>query len=424
MMGFGIILLLALFLLSVPVSLSLGIAPIPAVLEKGLPLIVLPQTIFEAMDSFALMAIPYFVLAGRLMQSGGIAKRLIHLGMALIGWVKGGLGAATVLTTMFFSTISGSSSATTAAIGGVMIPEMERNRYPRPFSASVVAASGELGVILPPSVPMIVYAMLTGTSVAEMFFAGIIPGLMIGFSLMLTIIIWSSIKGYGDTQRVSFGEWFTGVMRALRAAFLSLMLPVLILGGIYGGAFTATEAAVMAVAYAFVVGTFIYKEISLKELPAILWESAITSAIVMLIVGFAAVFAYALSLYQVPQYIASSILAISDNPYVFLLIVNIALLVIGLFMETFAAILILAPVLAPVAVSLGIDPVHFGLIVIVNLAVGMVTPPVGVNLFLVCGIAKVSMEKLMRPLSVFLGVLFINLMLITYGPLLLKAWFN
>lgn len=213
-------------------------------------------------------------------------------------------------------------------------------------------------------------------------------------------------------------------MRALRAAFLSLMLPVLILGGIYGGAFTATEAAVMAVAYAFVVGTFIYKEISLKELPAILWESAITSAIVMLIVGFAAVFAYALSLYQVPQYIASSILAISDNPYVFLLIVNIALLVIGLFMETFAAILILAPVLAPVAVSLGIDPVHFGLIVIVNLAVGMVTPPVGVNLFLVCGIAKVSMEKLMRPLSVFLGVLFINLLLITYGPLLLKAWFN
>lgn len=202
MMGFGIILLLALFLLSVPVSLSLGIAPIPAVLEKGLPLIVLPQTIFEAMDSFALMAIPYFVLAGRLMQSGGIAKRLIHLGMALIGWVKGGLGAATVLTTMFFSTISGSSSATTAAIGGVMIPEMERNRYPRPFSASVVAASGELGVILPPSVPMIVYAMLTGTSVADMFFAGIIPGLMIGFSLMLTIIIWSSLKGYGDTQRV------------------------------------------------------------------------------------------------------------------------------------------------------------------------------------------------------------------------------
>ena len=374
---------------------------------------------FEAMDSFALMAIPYFVLAGRLMQTGGIASRLIDFGMALIGWVKGGLGAAAVLTTMFFSTISGSSSATTAAIGGVMIPEMERNKYPRSFSASVIAASGELGVILPPSVPMIIYAMLTGTSVAQMFMAGIVPGLMIGGSLMLTIIIWSSIKGYGTAQPVTMVEWLKGVGKATKAASLSLLMPVIILGGIYGGLFTATEAAVVAVAYAFIVGTFIYKEIRIRDLPRIFWDSATTSAIVLLIVGFAAVFAYALSLYQAPQKVAALLLGVSDNPYVFLLVVNIALLIIGLFMETFAAILILAPVLAPVAVSLGIDPVHFGLVVIVNLAVGMVTPPVGVNLFLICGIANISMEKLMRPLSIFLAVLFVNLLLITYVPLLI-----
>lgn len=413
----GVILLFVLLLLSVPVSLSLGIAQIPALLDKGLPLVVLPQTVFEAMDSFALMAIPYFVLAGKLMQQGGIAQRLINLSLALISWVKGGLGAATVLTTMLFSTISGSSSATTAAIGGVMIPEMEKKKYPREFSAAVVAVSGELGVILPPSVPMIVYAMLTGTSVAQMFIAGIIPGLVIGGSLILTVIVWSNIKGFGNVERLSFSEWKTSVWTAFRSAALSLLLPVIILGGIYGGIFTATEAAVVAVLYAFIIGTFFYKEIKLRELPSILWNSAITSAIVMLIVGFAAVFAYALSLYQVPQQIASAILSISDNPYIFLLIVNVALLIIGLFMETFAAILILAPVLAPVALELGIDAVHFGIIVIVNLAVGMVTPPVGVNLFLVCGIAKVSMEKMMRPLTIFLSILLINLLLITYVPL-------
>lgn len=416
----GIILLLVLFLISVPVSLSLGIAPIPALLDKNIPLISIPQTMFESMDSFALMAIPYFVLAGRLMQTGGIASRLIQLGMALIGWVKGGLGAAAVLTTMFFSTISGSSSATTAAIGSVMIPEMERNKYPRPFSASIVAASGELGVILPPSVPMIIYAMLTGTSVSKMFMAGLLPGLMIGCSLIVAIIIWSSLKGYGITQKVSIKDWVAGVNRAFKDAFLSLLMPIIILGGIYGGFFTATEAAVVAVAYSFLVGSFIYKEIRLIDIPKILWESATTSAIVMLIVGFAAVFAYALSVYQTPQKVAALLLGISDNPYVFLLVINIALLVIGLFMETFAAILILAPVLAPIAVSLGISPVHFGLIMIVNLAVGMVTPPIGVNLFLVCGIAKISMEKLIRPLSVFLFILLINLMLITYVPLLIE----
>ncbi|AZV93826.1 C4-dicarboxylate ABC transporter permease [Bordetella sp. J329] len=419
----AVFILLMLFAISIPVALSLGIAPLPALMDKGIPLVAVPQTMFEAMDSFALMAVPFFVLAGRLMQTGGIARRLIDLGLALIGWVKGGLGGAAVLTTMFFSTICGSSSATTAAIGSVMIPEMERKGYPRPFAASVIASSGELGVILPPSVPMIIYAMLTGTSVASLFVGGILPGLLIALSLIITILILSRIHGYGEAVSVTPGEWLRGVWRALCQASLSLLMPVIILGGIYGGFFTATEAAVVAVAYAFLLGVFVYREISLKELPAILWSSAVTSAIVLLIVGFASVFAYVLSLYQAPQQVARMLLGVSDNPLVFLLLVNIALMVIGLFMETFAAILILAPVLAPVAISLGIDPVHFGVIVIVNLAIGMVTPPVGVNLFLVCGIANVTMERLMRPLSIFLAVLLCDLMIITYVPVLWPALF-
>ena len=418
-----IVLLLVLFAMSVPVALSLGMAPLPVLLDRGVPLVAIPQTMFEAMDSFALMAVPFFVLAGRLMQTGGIARRLIDLGLALIGWVRGGLGGAAVLTTMFFSTLSGSSSATTAAIGTVMIPEMERKGYPRPFAASIIAASGELGVILPPSVPMIIYAMLTNTSVAQLFLAGIVPGVFIGASLILTTMVMAKRKGFGEGMAMSMGEWFAGVGSALRKAFLSLLMPLIILGGIYGGFFTATEAAVVAVAYAFVLGVFVYREIRWSQVPEILWSSAITSAIVLLIVGFAAVFAYVLSLYQAPQQVARLMLGVSENPLVFLLLVNVALLLIGLFMETFAAILILAPVLAPIAVSLGIDPVHFGLIIIVNLAVGMVTPPVGVNLFLVCGIANVSMEKLMKPLFVYLSVLLVNLLLITYVPVLFPALF-
>jgi len=413
-----IVLMLILFCMSIPVAISLGIAPLHALIDKGIPLIAIPQTMFEAMDSFALMAVPFFVLAGRIMQTGGIARRLIDLGLAIIGWVRGGLAGAAVLTTMFFSTISGSSSATTAAIGSVMIPEMERKGYPRPLASAVIAASGELGVILPPSVPMIIYAMLTNTSVSQLFMAGIIPGFMIGISLILTVMFMARRQGFGAGNKVTVREWAFGLGVAFHKAFLSLLMPVIILGGIYGGVFTATEAAVVAVAYAFIISKFVYREIKWSDVPAILWSSGITSAIVLLIVGFAAVFAYVLSLYQAPQMVAGLLLGVSENPLVFLALVNVALLVVGLFMETFASILILAPVLAPIAVSLGIDPTHFGLIIIVNLAIGMVTPPVGVNLFLVCGIANVSMERLMKPLSVFLGVLMLNLILITYVPVL------
>lgn len=416
-----LLLLIGLFLAGLPIALALGVAPLPTLLSLGIPLIAIPQVVFESLDSFALMALPLYVLAGRLMQIGGIAQRLVGFAIAVVGVLPGGLAAAVVLTSMLFATISGSSAATAAAIGSVLIPEMERQRYPRPYAASVVASSGELGVIIPPSVPMVIYAVLTGVSITELFVAGILPGLLIGGSLMLTASLMALAGGYGERLRPSLGEYAGNLAAAFRRAFLSLLMPVIILGGIYGGIFTPTEAAVVAVVYAMILGVFVYGEIALKDLPRIFADAALTSSVVMIIVGFAAMFGFALHLLNAPQAIAGALAGVSSDPLVFLLLVNLFLLTVGMFMETFAAIIILAPILAPVAISFGVDPVHFGLIVIVNLAVGMVTPPVGVNLFIACGIAKITMERLMRPLLVFLAVLMLNLAIITYVPALSLA---
>ncbi len=420
-MTFLVVVMLGLFALSVPIAFALGLAAMPYFLEKKLPLIAIPQVIFDSLDSFVLLAVPLYVLAGRLMMTGGVARRLVEFAVSLVGVLRGGLAAATVLTSMLFATISGSSAATAAAIGSTLIPEMEKKKYPRPFAAAVVASSGELGVIIPPSVPMVIYAVITGLSITDLFIAGVLPGLLIGFSLIIAIVIVSSMKGYGERETFTVQTYVLGIGKATKRASLSLVMPFIILGGIYGGVFTPTEAAVVAVAYALFLGCVVYRELPLRDLPKIFAESAFTSAVVMVIVGFAFVFAYAMALMQAPQQIAGAIRGISSDPIVFLLIVNLFLFVVGMFMETFAALIILAPVLAPVATQLGIDPVHFGLIMIVNLAIGMVTPPVGVNLFVACGIANVTMEQIMRPLLVFLVVLIINMMIITYVPWLSLA---
>ncbi|MGE0238625.1 MAG: TRAP transporter large permease [Parvibaculaceae bacterium] len=412
----ALVLLLALFAIGVPIALALGIAPVWAIWDRGISLVILPQIIFESLDSFALMAIPFFVLAGKLMQAGGIATRLINLAVALTGWMRGGLASASVLTSMIFATMSGSSSATAAAIGTTLIPSMERNRYPYPFAAATVAASAELGAIIPPSVPMIVYAVVANVSIADLFLAGIIPGLLIGFSLIFYVTAVSWWKSYGTVTQVRLGAWLRGVGTALRQASLSLVMPLIVLGGIYGGLFTPTEAAVVAVAYALVIGVFIYKEVKLRDLPELFFSAALTSAIVLVIVAFASVFAYALSIYQLPQTVAAGIRSITDNPVVFLLAVNILLLVVGMFIETLAAIVIIAPILVPVAMAMGIDPIHFGAIIIVNLATGMVTPPVGVNLFIVSHIAGIRMEAMIRPLLGFLAIIILDLLIISYVP--------
>lgn len=408
--------LLLLFALSVPIALALGIASLWTLNERNIPFIAIPQVVFDSLDSFALMALPLYVLAGKLMQHGGIAERLVDLAKALVAWVRGGLAAAVVLTSMLFATISGSSAATAAAIGSMLIPEMEKQKYPRPFSAATVAASGELGVIIPPSVAMVIYGVITGTSITSMFIAGILPGLMIACSLMAGAILMSWLGGYGTRETFVPVPWAMNVGRAFRRAILSLLMPVIILGGIFGGIFTATEAAVVAVAYALILSVAVYREIALTALPRIFAQAAVTSAVVMIIVAFAAMFAFALHLLRAPQMIGGFLTTVTTDPLMFLLLVNIFLLVVGMFMETFAAIIILGPILAPIARQYGIDPVHFGMIMITNLAVGMVTPPVGVNLFIACGIARIRMEQLIRPLVVFLMILVANLMIITYVP--------
>lgn len=400
----------------VPVFAALGIASVLALTATGIDLLSVPQNLFEALDSFPLMAIPFYILAGNLMQTGGISRRLMHLANALVGWFRGGLGAASVLTSMFFATMSGSSSATTAAVGGIMIPAMEKKGYPKNFSAASIAVAGELGAIIPPSLPMIVYGLVANVSVGSMFIAGILPGILIGVTLMLTIVTVAVVKGFDDVGKISFGEWMQGVIKSLADAGFALMMPLIILGGIYSGVFTATEASVVAVVYGLLVGIFIYKELKPSGLVKIFQDAAVMTGTIMMIVGFASLFAYVLAINQAPQHFGRYIAAIADGSIGFLLLANALLFVVGMFMEALAAIVILAPILAPIAAIYGIDPIHFGIVMIVNIAIGMVTPPVGVNLFIASQISGLPIEKLIRPLLMFLVVLVINVLLISYIP--------
>jgi C4-dicarboxylate transporter DctM subunit len=410
--------LIVLLFLSVPVAISIGLVSFAILYEKGLPIVAAIQAAFESLDSFSLMAVPFFILAGNIMQAGGISQRLIGLANAIVGWLRGGLGAAAVLTSMMFATISGSSSATTAAIGSTTIPAMKEKGYPVNFAAATVAASGELGVIIPPSLPMIIYALVMNTSITELFIAGIIPGLLVGLSLMLTVFATASVMGFDRVRPVAPREWLRGVLRAAIDASLALLMPVIILGGIYGGAFTPTEAAVIAVAYGFLISFFVYKQLTLAEVGRIFVKSALVSAGILFIVAFASAFGFALTINQVPQQVGAWITSVAGSAFTFLLLVNGLLFVVGMFMETLAAIIILAPILGPVAVHFGIDPLHFGMIFVVNLAIGMVTPPVGVNLFIACEIAGLRIDQLVRPLLIFLAVLAVDVLIISYVPAL------
>ncbi|CAD7053329.1 TRAP transporter large permease [Pseudorhizobium halotolerans] len=409
---------IVLLALSVPIAVILGSVAMWGLSNFGVPPVTVLQSALESLDSFSLMAVPFYILAGNIMQSGGIARRLVGLANALIGWVRGGLGAAAVLTSMFFATISGSSSATAAAVGAITIPAMEKKGYPRNFAAATVASAGELGAIIPPSLPMIIYALVTGVSVGDMFIAGIIPGVMIGLTIILTVIVVANIRGFDSITPVTPRIWIRNVLTSLRDAGPALLMPILILGGIYSGFFTPTEAAVVAVVYGLIVSILLYRELTLSMLAQVLIRSALTSSGLLLIVAFASGFGFFLTIMQVPQEVSRWLLSFADSPIMFLLLVNLLLLVVGMFMETLAAIIILAPILTPIAAHFGIDPLHFGMLMIVNLATGMVTPPVGVNLFVVCEVAKLRIDQLMRPLAIFLVVLVTNIAIISYVPII------
>jgi len=404
-----------------PIFAVMGICSLVLLYQRGIDTIAVPQSVFEALDSFALLAVPFYVLAGNLMKAGGISRRLIALATALVGWLRGGMGAASVLTCMFFSTMSGSSSATTAAVASTMVPAMQEKGYPKPTGAALVAVGGELGAIIPPSLPMVVYGLVANVSIGSLFIAGILPGLFVGLTLILTVCLYARIKNFDRVTRVPFAVWLKNVVRAALDSILALLMPVIILGGIYSGVFTATEASVVAVVYGFIVGVLIYKEVRWRQFVQIFCDSAVMTGMVMLIVGFAALFGFALTINQIPQYFGRLITEVATSPLLFLLMVNVLLFIVGTFMEALATILILAPILSPIAASYGIDPVHFGMIFIVNVAIGMVTPPVAINLNIASQVTGVSMTAMTRPLLIFLFVLIVNVLIITFVPALSLA---
>lgn len=405
--------MLVLFAFSVPVAIAIGIASVSAVMATpNLSMIVIPQQLFISIDKYPLAAIPFFILAGNLMETGGISRRLVDFAKSIVGGVQGGLPMTCVLTCMIFAAVSGSSVATTFAIGAILIPAMVKHGYPTPVAASIQATSAELGVIIPPSIPMILYGVSAEVSIGELFIAGFGPGLLIAASLMVFVFVYCKVKGLGKKDgdgRFSFGV-------AAKKATLALLMPVIILGGIYGGIFTPTEASVVAVGYALLVGVFIYRELNVASVLAAFRKSVVSSAVIMFIIACAGLFSFLISRAGIPDELGAWLGKVLESPFWFLLGVNAALFVIGMFIETSASIIILAPILAPIAISYGIDPVHFGMIMVVNLALGMITPPFGVNLFAACAVAKISLDRLIVPLLPFVGVIIACLMLITYYP--------
>ena len=407
--------LVVFFALGVPIAVSIALASMFGVhFFSPLPLIVTAQRMFVSIDHYPLMAIPFFILAGNLMAQGGISKRLVELAKSIIGGIQGGLACSCVLTCMFFASVSGSSVATTYAIGAILIPAMVRHHYPRPLAASIQASSAELGVLLPPSIPLILYGVSTDTSIGQLFIAGIGPGLLFGTAMILFIYAICKIKGFGKED----GAERDSLLKAIRQAWAAILMPVVVIGGIYGGVFTPTEAAAVAVFYALFVGMVVYRELGWRDLWPIFVTSVKGTTAIMLIIAAAGLFSFLISRSGLPADVGVWINANFDSVWTFLLAVNLLLLFVGMFIETSAAILVLAPILAPVAIAFGVDPVHFGLIMVVNLAIGMFTPPLGVNLFAACAIANLSLEKMIPWLIQFVVVAIGCLLLVTYFPVI------
>ena len=413
--------LIVLLILGVPIAFVLCGSSILAILTSGdIHGAIVIQRMFSGSGSFTLLAIPFFVLAGNLMSVGGISKRLVNLCNSLFGHISGGLAMVAIITCAFFAAISGSSAATAAAVGTIIIPEMLHHKYDKDFAAATVASSAELGVIIPPSIGLIQYGVATGISISDLFMAGFLPGIFICLVLCIVAHFMCKKQGFEPSKKATHQE----KIQALKDSILAILMPVIILGGIYSGLFTPTEAAVIAVFYGLFVGLFIYKEITLKDIPKILSDSAMTMATVLLIMSASTIFGWILTKLQIPQAVAKGFLGISSSKYIFLLLVNVLLLFIGMFCEAGAAMVILAPLLAPVAVTLGIDLVHFGVIMMSNLAIGMMTPPVGVNLYVVCDTAKVKIEGMFPYLVKYFFALVAGVLIITYIPQLSLLFVN
>lgn len=396
----------------VPVAICLGLSSLAYILAAGLPIVIIPQRMYAGMDVFVLLCIPGFILAGNLMNFGGITERIIRLANAMVGWMRGGLAMANVADSMMFGGVSGTAVADVAATGGVMIPGMKKSGYSAEFAAAITAASSTVGPMLPPSVPMIIVGALSGISVGQLFLAGAVPGVLMGICMAITCYILAIRNNFPRQEWKGFRE----LIAAFLAAFWALAMTGLILGGLLTGIATPTETAVVACVYAFIIGAFVYRELPIRKVPSIVVNSAISSAGILALVGFANVFGSILASERIPQMLVSGVLAITDNPIIVILLINILLLVIGMFMETIAALIILFVPLLGLATSVGIDPLHFATFAVLNLMIGLTTPPVGVCLFVACNIARVPLAGVIKAIFPFLVSNIIVLLMVSYYP--------
>ena len=398
--------------IGIPVAVTLGLASMCYLLTSDIPLVVMPQKMYAGMDVFVLLSIPGFILAGNLMNHGGITERIIRFANAIVGWMRGGLGLSNIVGSMLFGGISGTAVADAASIGGVMIPGMKKAGYPADFSAAVTAASSTVGPMIPPSVPMIIVGSLSGISVGKMFLAGAIPGILMGLAMMVTCYIISVRKNFPRQSWQGLRE----LWRAFLSAFWALAMTAIIIGGLLTGVMTPTETAVVASVYAFLVGTFVYRELPLPKLPGIIIDSAISSAAILGLVGFANVFGWILVSERIPQAISTAVLSITDNKYAIILLINLLLLFVGMFMETIAALIVLFVPLLALATSVGIEPLHFATFAVLNLMIGLTTPPVGVCLFVCANIARIPLMPIVRAIIPFLLTNIAVLMLVSFVP--------
>ena len=400
--------------LTVPIGFSLGIASLAYIFATDqLTLGFVARNMVTGTDSFPIMAIPFFVFAGELMGGGGISKRLLDVANVFFGRIRCGLAIVTVVVCMFFAAISGSGPATVAAVGGMVVPTMLEKGYDKKFVLALIAAAGSIGVIIPPSIPMVVYSVTVNSSVSSLFLAGFIPGILIGLVLIVYSYFYARKAGYkGDTEPFSIGRALREVWRGKWA----LLSPVIILGGIYGGIFTPTEAAAVSVIYSLIIGLFVHKELNFKQMLDVTKRSCETTATILVVIGCATGFSKVLTLGRIPTTVATLLTTMTDSKVLILLLINLLLLLVGCFMETVCAIMILAPILFPVVTALGVDPIHFGIIMVTNLAIGFITPPLGVNLFVASRVGETTLDVVIRGIVPFLVLMIATLMLITYVP--------
>jgi C4-dicarboxylate transporter DctM subunit len=408
-----VIVLIGLFAIGVPISIAMGVAGFSAILlGGGIPMEITAQRFVTGVDSFPLLAVPFFILAGALMSTGGITTRLVRLANAVVGHLTGGLGHVVVVTNMIMAGMSGSATADAAATGSVLIPAMIRAGFDRAFSAAVTASASTIGPIIPPSIPFVILGVLTNVSVGRLFLGGAIPGLLMGLYLMVVVYFVSKRRGYAKGERATAGN----LLSAFKAAIPALMLPVIIMWGILGGAVTPTEASVLAVLYALLVGTLVYRELNLASIAQALGEAALTTGVVMFIVAGASLLSWILAREQAGPLLVNWVKSVSTNKFLLLLIINIILLILGCFFETLSLMILIVPILFPLIRALGINEVHFGVVFVLNLMIGLITPPVGMCMFIACTVAKITVVDFGREIPLFVVALVLVLLAITYIP--------